>query len=178
MIDNVHVKDKAKNEILEEITKDSEKADSETKKILKILYNDFDSFISKGLTLNLDKNIQDNVIRPYIIKYHQKLKIIEEEFYKNPVKSIIKEEPIQIIKLPSLSQLNNFKQQASINIINKIKNEIQKNIDPKSHHKQLQMESKQHLVDFVNILEKYNNKTFTFEDSYEFFLKRVGWKDH
>lgn len=23
-----------------------------------------------------------------------------------------------------------------------------------------------------------DNKTFTFEDSYEFFLKRVGWKDH
>jgi ATP-binding cassette subfamily F protein 3 len=23
-----------------------------------------------------------------------------------------------------------------------------------------------------------DNKTFTFEDSYEFFLKRIGWKDH
>ena len=23
-----------------------------------------------------------------------------------------------------------------------------------------------------------NNKTFTFEDSYEFFLKRLGWKDN
>jgi ATP-binding cassette subfamily F protein 3 len=23
-----------------------------------------------------------------------------------------------------------------------------------------------------------DNKTFTFEDSYEFFLKRVGWKDN
>jgi ATP-binding cassette subfamily F protein 3 len=23
-----------------------------------------------------------------------------------------------------------------------------------------------------------DNKTFTFEDSYEFFLKRIGWKDN
>lgn len=167
MYDNIHVKEPTKQAILAQINIDSSKVDPETLKVLSELYNNFDRYVKFGIRLNLNLDKKDAIIRPYIVKYYELLKIKEEEFYKNPVKSIAQEK-VSVIKLPTLTQLNKYKQDASKTILKKIIADIKKNIDPRSPHKEYQQETKIYLINFVNSLENYNNNLSTFIESADF----------